>query len=86
MESSIADILYDYARTRLEQEQIRNIFNRQDFLQTVEDDDEEEIKEEIWNLVKHSLHWASLINMIRLLLDEEEEEDEDQNSVETDTE
>jgi tetrahydromethanopterin S-methyltransferase subunit A len=80
MESTIADVLYDYAQTRLSQEQIKRIYSAGDLLGTIEDDDEEEIKEEIWNIVKHSLHWKSLIEMIRMTIEEEDEEEEEEES------
>jgi hypothetical protein len=76
MESTIADVLYDYAQARLSQEQLKHIYSANDLLQTIEDDDEEEIKEEIWTIVKHSLHWRSLIDMIRMTIEDEEEEEE----------
>jgi len=80
MESTIADVLYDYAMNRLTEEQIKRIYSANDILQTIEDDDEEEIKEEIWNIVKHSLHWKSLIEMIRTTIEEDEEEEEEESS------
>jgi len=80
MESTIADVLYDYAKARLTEEQIKRIYSANDLLRTIEDDDEEEIKEEIWNIVKHSLHWTSLIEMIRTLIEEDEEEEEEESS------
>ena len=75
MENSILDILYEYVRNRLSQEQIKGIYSLNDILITIEDDDEEEIKEEIWNIVKYSIHSKSLIEMIRMLVEEEEEEE-----------
>jgi hypothetical protein len=78
MESTIADVLYDYAMNRLTEEQIKRIYSANDILRTIEDDDEEEIKEEIWNIVKHSLHWKSLIEMIRTTIEEDEEEEEEE--------
>jgi len=80
MESTIADVLYDYAQTRLSQEQLKRIYSPNDLLPTIADDDEEEIKEEIWNIVKNSLHWRSLIDMIRTLVEEEEEESTEESS------
>jgi hypothetical protein len=77
MESTIADVLFEYVRNRLSEEQIKRIYSASDILSTMEDDDEEEIKEEIWNIVKYSLHWRSLIDMIRTLIEEEEEESSD---------
>ncbi len=76
MENDIADVLYQYASNRLSEDQIKEIYSANDILSTIEDDDEEEIKDEIWNIVKHSLHWKSLIDMIRLLVTEEETEEE----------
>jgi uncharacterized membrane protein YgaE (UPF0421/DUF939 family) len=76
MEATIADVLYDYAQNRLSQEQIKRIYSAGDLLRTIEDDDEEEIKDEIWQIVKHSLHWKSLIDMIRMTIEEEDEEEE----------
>jgi hypothetical protein len=77
MESTIADVLFEYVRNRLSEEEIKHIYSANDILKTMEDDDEEEIKEEIWNIVKHSLHWKTLIDMIRTLIEEEEEESSD---------
>jgi len=82
MESTIADVLYDYATNRLTEEQIKRIYSAGDLLRTIEDDDEEEIKEEIWNIVKHSLHWKSLIEMIRMTIEDEEEEEEESSDTE----
>lgn len=76
MENDIADVLYQYVTNRLSEDQIKEIYFANDILSTIEDDDEEEIKDEIWNIVKHSLHWKSLIDMIRLLVTEEESEEE----------
>jgi tetrahydromethanopterin S-methyltransferase subunit A len=76
MESTIADVLYQYTCNRLSEEQIKRIYSASDILNTIEDDDEEEIKEEIWNIVKYSLHWKSLIDMIRMTIQDEEEEEE----------
>jgi hypothetical protein len=70
-------VLFEYVRNRLSEEQIKRIYSASDILSTMEDDDEEEIKEEIWNIVKYSLHWRSLIDMIRTLIEEEEEESSD---------
>lgn len=80
MESSIADVLYEYAQSRLTEEQIKRIYSASDLLRTIADDDEEEIKEEIWNIVKYSLHWKSLIDMIRMTVEEDEEEEEEESS------
>jgi hypothetical protein len=80
MESTIADVLYEYALSRLSVEQLKRIHSEYDLLRTIEDDDEEEIKDEIWHIVKHSLHWKSLIDLIRQTIEggEEEEEEEPQ--------
>jgi len=77
MDSQVEDALYCYVTNRLSQEQIRQIHTENDLFATMEDDDIEEIKDELWNIVVYS-RWKRLLEMIQdLVLEEEEEEEED---------
>lgn len=75
MQSYIADALYQYAVNRLSQEQIKEIHTEEQLFATMEDDDIEEIKEELWRLVRYE-RWSRLMQMIRDLVEESDEEED----------
>lgn len=86
-------ILYDYIIQILPLEEIKEIHNGDDIINSLSSDAEEDIKERVWELIKEELNYKSIVEAVKDWLrnntntseDDSEEEEEDEDSEENTT-
>lgn len=80
------DIILAFVEAKIPKSKWSSIVSRYDILQKIEDDDEEEIKDRLWQLLLNRINWASVLNEIMLQAqDIEESEDEEDSDSEEDS-
>jgi len=81
------EIILAFIEAKIPKSKWKSLISRYDILQKIEDDDEQEIKDELWNLLLQRINWASVLNDIMVRSqDIEESEDEEDADSETDEE
>ena len=76
------ETLYDYVRT-LSVEDVREIHNGSDILNSLSPDAEEDLKERVWELVKQELNYRNIVELVYEWLENQpEEEIEEENQTE----
>ena len=81
------DIILAFIEAKVPRSKWRSLVSRYDILQKIEDDDEEEIKDRLWQLLLNRINWASVLNEVMVQAqDTEESEDEEDAESETDEE
>jgi hypothetical protein len=79
------DIILAFVEAKIPKSKWSSLISRYDILQKIEDDDEEEIKDRLWQLLLNRINWASVLNEIMVQaqdLEESEDEEEDADSEE----
>lgn len=84
MATELMDLLYEFVKVRMSEQEQRNILTSAHILNRLDEESEDEIKNELYKLMLYSVSWNQLINRIHADLAEEEDEDEDED--ETDEE
>jgi len=81
------EIILAFIEAKIPKSKWKSLISRYDILQKIEDDDEQEIKDELWNLLLQRINWASVLNDIMVQAqDIEESEDEEEDKDEDDSE
>jgi uncharacterized damage-inducible protein DinB len=87
--ADVEDMLVRFL-TDLDRDERKMVWNGADCLNALTMDAEEEIKEQLWHLIKAELHWARIVEAVKDSLknepetESEEEEDEEGTASESD--
>lgn len=76
MAIELQDLLYEFVKARMNEEEQRRIVTSVQILNNLDEESEDEIKNELYNLLLQQVSWSQLINRIHADLPEEEDEDE----------
>ena len=68
------ETLYDYVRT-LSVEDVREIHNGSDILNSLSPDAEEDLKERVWELVKQELNYRGIVELVQEWLENQPKEE-----------
>ena len=75
------DIMLKFVEERIPKDQWRNLISRYAILEKIEDEDEDEMKEALWDLLLQRINWVAVLTEILTRVqneeDDEEEEDDD---------
>ena len=63
------DLIYDWIMTLPEEDQ-RNLHNGADIIECITNDAEEDIKNELWESIKNSLRYRSILDRLVIYLNE----------------
>ena len=76
MTEELQDLLYEFVKARMNEEEQRRIVTSVQILNNLDEESESEIKDELYNLLLQQVSWSQLIKRIHADLPEEEDEDE----------
>ena len=75
--SEVEDALLLFVKTRIDEDEWKDLTCPDDILRRMQNDDEEDIKEFIWNKIQSEISWKSILDDIRDLVDEQEQDNEE---------
>lgn len=86
MATELQDLLYDFVKARMSEEAQRMISSSAQILNTLDEESENEIKDELYRLLLQDVCWSQLVNRIHSTLPDLEDEDEHKSESESECE
>ena len=75
--SYLDELMLEFIENRIPYDDHKLLFTSNDVLQRMNEEDEEEIKNELYNYYLMRIRWAAIINQVRASIMDEEEENSD---------
>ena len=88
MSGILRDVEYaimEFVKTRIDEEEWKDLTCPNDILRRMHNDDEEEMKDFIWNKIQHELSWKAILDDIQELVDQQELDKEDEENIYNDS-
>jgi hypothetical protein len=71
------DILLKFVEARIPKDKWKALASRYAILEKIEDEDETEMKEALWDLFLQKINWVTVLTEIQLQAQDDEEEEEE---------
>ena len=71
------EIMLKFVEERIPKDKWKALASRYAILEKIEDEDEEEIKEALWDLLLQKINWISVLTEIQMKVQNEDSEEED---------
>jgi hypothetical protein len=75
--SQLDELMLEFIENRIPYDDHKLLFTSRDVMKYMNEEDEEEIKNELYNYYLMRIRWSIIISQIRASIDDEEEENSD---------
>ena len=82
----LEDIMLKFVEERIPKDKWRNLISRYAILEKIEDEDEDEIKNALWDLMLQKINWVAVLTEILNKVQNEEDDEEEDSEEEEDEE
>lgn len=79
--SEVEEAIFLFVKMRIDEDEWKDLTCPDDILRRMHNDDEEDLKDFIWNKIQSELSWKSILDDIRDLVDQQEQDKEEEENI-----